>query len=97
MDFYSTGRGIGQQVMVEQGYAFPATITVASDSRSNIYGGRRSMGTPIVRTDAAAIWATGRTWWRVPRIAKVQFTGKLPKGVTGKDVIVALSGLFKSG
>lgn len=49
---------------------------------------------PIVRTDAAAIWATGRTWWRVPPIAKVQFTGKLPKGVTGKDVIVALSGLL---
>jgi homoaconitate hydratase len=47
-----------------------------------------------VRTDAAAIWATGCTWWRVPQTAKVQFTGTLPRGVTGKDVIIALSGLF---
>lgn len=39
--------------------------------------------------------ATGRTWWQVPPIAKVTFTGTLPKGVTGKDIIVALCGLFK--
>ena len=47
-----------------------------------------------MRTDAASIWATGRTWWQVPPVAKVTFTGLLPKGVTGKDVIVALCGLF---
>lgn len=50
----------------------------------------------MVRTDAASIWATGRTWWQVPPIAKVTFTGLLPPGVTGKDVIVALCGLFNS-
>lgn len=48
----------------------------------------------MVRTDAASIWATGRTWWQIPPVAKVTFTGVLPKGVTGKDVIVALCGLF---
>jgi homoaconitate hydratase len=84
----------GHQIMVEEGYAFPGTITVASDSHSNMYGGVGCLGTPVVRTDAAAIWATGRTWWRVPQTAKVQFTGTLPRGVTGKDVIIALSGLF---
>ena len=52
------------------------------------------LGTPIVRTDAAAIWATGRTWWQVPPIAKVELTGKLKPGVTGKDVIIALCGFF---
>jgi homoaconitate hydratase len=50
--------------------------------------------TAVVRTDAACIWATGQTWWRVPPIAQVTFTGTLPQGVTGKDVIVALCGLF---
>ena len=49
-----------------------------------------------MRTDAASIWATGRTWWQIPPIAKITFTGSLPKGVTGKDVIVALSGLFNN-
>lgn len=76
------------------GYAWPGTLTVASDSHSNMYGGVSSLGTPIVRTDAASIYATGRTWWQVPPIAKITLTGVLPPGVTGKDVIVALCGLF---
>ena len=94
VDFYPAGRGIGHQIMVEEGYAFPGTLAVASDSHSNMYGGVGCLGTPVVRTDAASIWATGRTWWQLPPMAKVTFTGALPQGVTGKDVIVALCGLF---
>ena len=93
-DFYPAGRGIGHQIMVEEGYAWPGTLVVASDSHTNMYGGIGCLGTPVVRTDAASIWATGRTWWQIPPVAKVNFTGVLPKGVTGKDVIVALCGLF---
>lgn len=96
VDFYPAGRGIGHQILVEEGYAFPGTMTVASDSHSNMYGGVGCLGTPVVRTDAAAIWATGKTWWQVPPVAKVELTGSLPQGVTGKDVIVALCGLFNN-
>ena len=59
-----------------------------------MYGGIGCVGTPIVRTDAAALWATGKTWWQVPRMIKVELKGRLPHGVTGKDVIVALCGYF---
>ncbi|HSW56414.1 MAG TPA: homoaconitase [Ignavibacteriaceae bacterium] len=93
-DFYPAGRGIGHQIMCEEGYAWPGTMVVASDSHSNMYGGLGCLGTPIVRTDAAAIWATGRTWWQVPPIAKVELKGNLRHGVTGKDVIIALCGYF---
>ncbi|KAJ5033325.1 uncharacterized protein L3040_008443 [Drepanopeziza brunnea f. sp. 'multigermtubi'] len=96
VDFYPAGRGIGHQIMVEEGYAWPGTMTVASDSHSNMYGGVGCLGTAMVRTDAASIWATGKTWWQIPPIAKVTLTGVLPKGVTGKDVIVALCGLFNN-
>jgi homoaconitate hydratase len=96
VDFYPAGRGIGHQIMVEEGYAWPGTMTVASDSHSNMYGGVGCLGTAMVRTDAASIWATGKTWWQVPPITKFTFTGVLPKGVTGKDVIVALCGLFNN-
>ncbi|MBZ0199299.1 MAG: homoaconitase, partial [Ignavibacteriaceae bacterium] len=95
-DFYPAGRGIGHQIMCEEGYAFPGTMAVASDSHSNMYGGLGCLGTPIVRTDAAAIWATSRTWWQVPPIAKVELKGKLQTGVTGKDVIIALCGFFNN-
>lgn len=93
-DFYPAGRGIGHQIMCEEGYAWPGTVVVASDSHSNMYGGLGVLGTPIVRTDAAAIWATGKTWWQIPPIAKVELIGSLNKGVVGKDVIIALCGYF---
>ena len=94
IDFYPAGRGIGHQIMCEEGYAWPGTMVVASDSHSNMYGGLGCLGTPIVRTDAAAIWATGRTWWQVPPVARVELTGKLQGGATGKDVIITLAGFF---
>lgn len=94
IDFYPAGRGIGHQIMCEEGYAWPGTMVVASDSHSNTYGGLGCLGTPIVRTDAASIWATGRTWWKVPPVAKVILTGTLQEGVTGKDVIITLCGHF---
>jgi homoaconitate hydratase len=59
-----------------------------------MYGGVGCLGTPVVRTDAAAIWATGRTWWQIPPVARVEFRGKLRPGVTGKDVIISLCGIF---
>lgn len=95
-DFYPAGRGIGHQIMCEEGYAWPGTLVVASDSHSNMYGGLGCLGIPIVRTDAAAIWATGRTWWQVPPVAKVELKGKLKPGVTGKDVIIVLTGFFNN-
>lgn len=91
---YPPGRGIGHQIMVEEGHAWPGTLTVASDSHSNMYGGVGSLGFAVVRSDAASVWATGKTWFQVPPVARVTFTGILPPGVTGKDVIVALCGLF---
>src|SRR6266508_3612642 len=94
IDFYPAGTGISHQVMVEQGYVVPGSMVVASDSHSNLYGAMAALGTPVVRTDAASIWATGVTWWQVPPVAKVVLKGNLSPGVTGKDVIIALCGLF---
>jgi len=94
IDFYPAGTGIAHQLMVEQGYVIPGTMVVGSDSHSNLYGAMGCLGTPVVRTDAASLWATGVTWWQVPPIAKVILHGQLKPGVTGKDVIVTLCGLF---
>jgi homoaconitate hydratase len=80
--------------MVERGYVVPGSFVVASDSHSNMYGALGAIGTPIVRTDAAAVWATGEFWWQIPRSVQVVLEGKLPEGATGKDVIITLCGLY---
>ena len=94
IDFHPPGTGIGHQIMVENGYVLPGSFVVASDSHSNMYGALGAIGTPVVRTDAAAIWATGEFWWQIPRSIQVVLEGKLSPGVTGKDVIITLCGLY---
>ena len=97
VDFYPAGTGIGHQIMVAQGYVVPGSLVVASDSHSNMYGALGALGTPVVRTDAAAIWATGEFWWQIPRTVQVVIHGHLRDGVTGKDVIITLCGLYNQG
>ncbi len=73
----------------------PASFVVASDSHSNMYGALAAVGTPVVRTDAAAIWATGDVLVAGPahRPGRARRAGCAP-GVTGKDVIITLCGLY---
>lgn len=97
VDFYPEGTGIGHQIMVAEGYAVPGSLVVGSDSHSNIYGAVGALGTPVVRTDAAAIWATGEFWWQVPRTIQVVLEGQLNANVTGKDLIITLCGLYNQG
>ncbi len=96
LDYYPPGSGIGHQIIAEEGYATPDAFVVGSDSHSNLYGALGAIGTPVVRTDAAAIWATGETWWQVPDVVRVELLGRLRPGVVGKDVIIALIGAFKN-
>jgi homoaconitate hydratase len=69
-------------------------MVVASDSHSNMYGAVGCLGTPIVRTDAMAIWQSGRTWYQLAPVVRLTLAGKVPEGVTGKDIILALCALF---
>jgi len=97
VDAYPAGRGIGHQIMIEEAYVQPGSFCVASDSHSNTYGAIGALGTPVVRTDAAALWAIGTVWWQIPRTIKVNLNGQMGPGVTGKDVIITLCGLYNQG
>ncbi|MDX2017567.1 MAG: aconitase family protein, partial [Planctomycetota bacterium] len=94
VEFHRAGSGIGHQVMIERGHVRPGWLVMASDSHANMYGAMNAAGVPIVRSDAAVLWATGRAWWRVPGVVRVELTGALREGVSGKDVIIALCGAY---
>ncbi len=97
LDFHPAGTGIGHQIIMDRGYALPGRLVVASDSHANTYGAVGALGTPVVRTDAAAIWATGEFWWQIPPTVQVVLEGELRPGVAGKDVILTLCALYGGG
>lgn len=94
LPFHRAGSGIGHQLMLDGGHVLPGTLVVASDSHANAYGALGALGLPVVRTDAAVIWATGSTWWHIPPVVCIHLRGTLAPGVTGKDAIIALCSRF---
>lgn len=97
LEFRPCGSGVGHQIMVEEGFVVPGSLCVAADSHANMYGALGALGTPVVRSDAMAIWATGEFWWEVPRSVRVRLEGRLAEGVTGKDLILALGSMYRDG
>lgn len=94
LEFHRAGSGIGHQLMLERGHVIPGSLVVASDSHANAYGAFGALGAPVVRTDAAVIWATGHTWWHIPPVINVRLLNALAPGVTGKDIILSLCARF---
>ena len=90
LKYFPPGRGIGHQIMIEEGFAFPGKLSVASDSHANMYGGLGCLGIPIVRSDAAGIWATGKFWFKIPPILNIILINKPNHQITGKDIILTL-------
>jgi len=87
---FDVGRGICHQVLVEEGIAAPGKIVVGADSHSTSYGAVAALGTGMGSTDVALIWATGRTWLRVPETLRVNATGRFGHGVDAKDLALNL-------
>jgi homoaconitate hydratase family protein len=86
--------GICHQVMVEKGLIRPGGIVVGADSHSCTYGALGAFGTGMGSTDAAVVYATGKTWFRVPETIRVDIDGDLSPGVFAKDVILKLASIL---
>lgn len=86
--------GISHQVLVERGFILPGSLVVGADSHSITYGALGCFGTGMGSTDVAVIYATGRSWFRVPETVRVELGGALPAGVYAKDVCLALARLL---
>ena len=90
--FYDTGKGICHQLMVENGHVRPGDIFVGADSHTPTYGALNAFAVGVGSTDLAAVLLTGKIWLKVPETIKVELNGRLPKGITAKDLILFLVG-----
>jgi 3-isopropylmalate/(R)-2-methylmalate dehydratase large subunit len=92
-NFYDVGRGgVCHQVMPEKGHVRPGEVIVGADSHTCTYGAFGAFSTGIGSTEMAAVFTTGKLWFRVPEVIKVDVTGKLPSMVTPKDLTLNIVG-----
>ena len=89
-NIYDLGRnGISHHIPVEQGWALPGTVCVGADTQSSTMGAANCIALPMLFGVDPTI-LTGDVWMVVPECIKVNFTGSLPRGVNGKDVVYRL-------
>lgn len=93
-NFHDVGKGICHQIVAD--YAKPGMLIVGSDSHTCTAGAFNTFAAGIDRTEAAGLWATGETWFRVPDSIKITLTGKLPEGVFAKDLSLWIIGMIGS-
>lgn len=92
-NFYDIGRGgVCHQVMPEKGHVHPGDVIVGADSHTCTYGAFGAFSTGIGSTEMAAVFATGRLWFKVPRTIKINVTGSFAPSVMSKDLMLHILG-----
>ena len=88
--------GVCHQLMADYGFSHPGEIVVITDSHTTTHGAFGAFGTGVGATDLATILVTGKLWFKVPEVIRINLTGKLPAGIYAKDVILSIIGDLKA-
>lgn len=88
--FYE-GKGVCHQIMMEN-HVKPGELIFGADSHTCAYGALGAFGTGVGCTDYLYAMVTGTSWVLVPETIKFNLTGKLPKGVYARDLILTIIG-----
>jgi 3-isopropylmalate/(R)-2-methylmalate dehydratase large subunit len=85
-------QGIVHVIGPEQGFTLPGTTIVCGDSHTSTHGAFGALAHGIGTSEVEHVLATQTLTQRKAKNMKVEVSGALPKGVTPKDVILAIIG-----
>jgi 3-isopropylmalate/(R)-2-methylmalate dehydratase large subunit len=91
--FFEAGQvGVEHALLPERGIVLPGDLVIGADSHTCTYGALGAFATGVGSTDLAAVMMTGELWFKVPQSMKFVINGKMPKWVSGKDLILNIIG-----
>jgi len=91
---YDIDAGIGTHLLIHEGLAYSGSTAVTTDSHANILGAVGAFGQGMGDQDIAAAWSNGKSWFKVPKSVKLNFTGEKPANVSAKDIVLNLLSKF---
>jgi len=81
--------GICHPMMIER-YALPGQVVVGTDSHTPHSGALGCVAFGVGTTEMANAMLTGAVRITAPETMRIEFTGELPAGLTGKDLVLHL-------
>ncbi len=91
-DIDQPGQGIVHVIGPELGLSLPGCLIVCGDSHTCTHGGLGALAFGIGSSELTHVLATQTIVQRRPKTMRVTFDGRLPFGVTAKDLILAVIG-----
>jgi len=88
---YDINEGVCHQVVLEKGRAAPGEIIVGADSHTCMYGAAGAFATGIGSTDMGFVLKFGALYFKVPGTIRAEVSGKFPKRVGAKDLILSIA------
>ena len=85
-------QGIVHVIGPEQGFTLPGTTIVCGDSHTSTHGAFGALAHGIGTSEVEHVLATQTLTQKKAKNMRVTVDGKLPDGVTGKDIILAIIG-----
>lgn len=83
-------QGIIHVVGPEQGLTQPGLLMVCGDSHTSTHGALGALSFGIGASEVCHVLATQAIWQKKPQTMRVTIDGLLPRGVTAKDLILAI-------
>jgi 3-isopropylmalate/(R)-2-methylmalate dehydratase large subunit len=83
-------RGIVHVIGPEQGLTVPGITLVCGDSHTATHGAFGCLAFGVGSSEVEHVMATQTLWQRTPRTMRITVEGRLPLGVTAKDVILSI-------
>jgi 3-isopropylmalate/(R)-2-methylmalate dehydratase large subunit len=88
-NYFELGEGgIEHVILPEKGLVIPGDLVIGADSHTCTYGALGAFSTGVGSTDLGVIFATGKTWLKVPATIRLNYEGRLRPWVGGKDLIL---------
>ena len=85
-------QGVVHIIGPEQGFTLPGMTIVCGDSHTSTHGAFGALAHGIGTSEVEHVLATQTLIQKKAKNMKVEVTGKLPEGVTGKDIVLAIIG-----
>lgn len=81
---------------VYEEYLKCGSVCIVGDSHTTVHGAFGCFATGCGSTDMVAVTRFGKTWIKVPETFRINVTGKLPRGVYSKDIMLKLASIIQS-
>jgi 3-isopropylmalate/(R)-2-methylmalate dehydratase large subunit len=91
-DEFDERQGIVHIIGPEQGFTLPGTTVVCGDSHTDTHGAFGALGMGIGTSEVEHVLATQTLIQKKSKNMRAVVDGKLPQGVTAKDIILAIIG-----